>query len=194
MSRDRWNTAIVVGASSGIGEAIARRLAADGVQVVLAARRGDELSRITGELGEGATVQEHDVTDYESVPALWNDLETELGAVDLLVYCAGVMADVELHEYTFHKDRRMIEVNVLGAIAWLDQAAVRMQAARSGTIVGVSSVAGDRGRMGRSSTSLAARSIPGCRNPRLNRRCTRRSTAGPPPVPYCTSTRCGERC
>jgi NAD(P)-dependent dehydrogenase (short-subunit alcohol dehydrogenase family) len=51
-------------------------------------------------------------------------------------------------EYSFEKDRAMIEVNVLGAIAWLNEAAQRFEAAGSGTIVGLSSVAGDRGRRG----------------------------------------------
>jgi NAD(P)-dependent dehydrogenase (short-subunit alcohol dehydrogenase family) len=51
-------------------------------------------------------------------------------------------------EYSFDKDRAMIEVNVLGAIAWLNEAAQRLEAAGSGTIVGISSVAGDRGRRG----------------------------------------------
>jgi NADP-dependent 3-hydroxy acid dehydrogenase YdfG len=144
-----WTSAIVVGASSGIGEAVARRLAADGVRVALVARREPELRAIADELGAGkAIVRAHDVTDGEAVPALWDDIESEIGAVDLLVYAAGAMIPVEEHEYTFEKDRTMVAVNLIGAVAWCDQAAVRMEAARAGCIVGISSIAGDRGRRG----------------------------------------------
>src|SRR5439155_1004209 len=51
-------------------------------------------------------------------------------------------------EYTFDKDRRTLEVNVLGAVAWLNEAAQRLALARAGTIAGIASVAGDRGRRG----------------------------------------------
>lgn len=142
-----WSNAIVVGASSGIGEAVARRLAASGVRVALIARREEELRGIAADLGpERATVRVHDVRDYDAVPALWDDVETEIGPVDLLVFAAGAMTPVREHEYTFEKDRVMLEVNLLGAVAWCDQAAVRMEGARRGCIIGISSIAGDRGR------------------------------------------------
>lgn len=144
-----WRSAIVVGASSGIGAAVARRLAAGGTRVALVARRGDELRRVAAELPpERATVRVHDVRDAADVPALWDDVEAELGPVDMLVYAAGLLTPVAPHEYTFEKDREMLVVNLLGAVAWCDQAAVRMEAARRGCIVGISSVAGDRGRRG----------------------------------------------
>jgi NAD(P)-dependent dehydrogenase (short-subunit alcohol dehydrogenase family) len=68
--------------------------------------------------------------------------------VDLLVFAAGIMPAVGESEYTFEKDRDVVAVNLVGAIAWFDAAALRMEAARRGTIVGISSVAGDRGRRG----------------------------------------------
>lgn len=154
MSRSDWHAAIVVGASSGIGEQVARRLARDGCAVALVARRLELLEAVAAELAADAAVEAkvvahaHDVTDGASVAALWESIEAELGAVDLLVYCAGVMPDVAITEYTFAKDRRMVEVNVIGAMAWLDEGALRMQTAGGGTLVGVSSVAGDRGRPG----------------------------------------------
>lgn len=141
--------AVVVGASSGIGEAIARRLVAEGVRVALVARREAELRRLATELGaERAVLRVHDVRDGDAVPALWDGIESELGPVDLLVYASGAMTPVGEHEFTFEKDREMLAVNLLGAVAWCDQAAVRMEAARRGTIVGISSIAGDRGRRG----------------------------------------------
>ena len=144
-----WNTAIVVGASSGIGEALAIRLAAEGTRVALVARREDELRRVATTIGgDRAIVRVHDVCNGDDVPALWDEIEAELGDVDLLVYASGLLVKVDEHEYTFDKDRRMFAVNLVGAVAWLDQAAVRMEARRDGTIVGISSIAGDRGRRG----------------------------------------------
>jgi decaprenylphospho-beta-D-erythro-pentofuranosid-2-ulose 2-reductase len=148
-----WKNAIVVGASSGIGEAVARRLAAEGVRVALVARREAELVAVRDSIAASthetrAVHRVHDVNDGEAVPGLWDSIERELGAVDLLVFAAGVMPPVGETEYTFAKDRLIVGTNLVGALAWLDVAALRMETARRGTIVGVSSVAGDRGRRG----------------------------------------------
>ena len=93
-------------------------------------------------------VRVHDVGDGDGVPALWDGIEAEIGPVGLLVYAAGAMIPVGEYEFSFEKDRTMLTVNLLGAVAWCDQAAVRMAAARDGCIVGISSIAGDRGRRG----------------------------------------------
>ena len=148
-----WKTAIVVGASSGIGEAIARRLAAEGCRVALVARREDELSRVAASIeaatSEGRAVfRVHDVRDAASVVPTWESVEREIGPVDLLVFASGVLPVVGASEYSYDKDRTVVEVNLLGAMAWLNVAALRMEAARRGAIVAVSSVAGDRGRRG----------------------------------------------
>jgi decaprenylphospho-beta-D-erythro-pentofuranosid-2-ulose 2-reductase len=153
MTMSSWRTAIVVGASSGIGEAVARRLAAEGLRVALVARREPELRAVADSIGAAtkdgrAVYRVHDVRDGAAVPAVWDSVERELGPVDLLVFAAGTMPAVGENEYTWEKDRETVEVNLVGALAWFDQAALRMQAARRGTIVGVSSVAGDRGRRG----------------------------------------------
>ena len=146
-----WHHAIVIGASSGIGAAIARQLAAGGCRVALVARRADELERLAGELnqrGPLASVFPHDVTRADEVPALFQRICGTLGGLDLVVYAAGVMARITDTEYAFAKDRAIIDVNVLGAMAWINEAAQRFAQARAGTIVGLSSVAGDRGRRG----------------------------------------------
>ena len=82
------------------------------------------------------------------MPAVWESIDREFGAVDLLVYAAGIMPPVGESEYSPEKDRLVVEVNLIGAMGWLDHAALRMETARRGTIVGISSVAGDRGRRG----------------------------------------------
>jgi NAD(P)-dependent dehydrogenase (short-subunit alcohol dehydrogenase family) len=153
LSAATWKTAIVVGASSGIGESIARRLASEGCRVALVARREPELAAIADAIekatGEGGAIfRVHDVADGPGAEAVWDSVEREFGTVDLLVFAAGIMPAVGETEYTYAKDAAMVDVNLKGAIAWFDVAALRMEAARRGTIVGISSVAGDRGRRG----------------------------------------------
>jgi NAD(P)-dependent dehydrogenase (short-subunit alcohol dehydrogenase family) len=148
-----WKTAIVVGASSGIGEAVARRLASDGCRVALVARRENELKAVVESIenvtADGRAIfRVHDVADGEAATGVWDSVERELGPVDLLVFAAGIMPAVGETEFTFALDRAILETNLIGAVAWLDVAALRMATARRGTIVGISSVAGDRGRRG----------------------------------------------
>jgi decaprenylphospho-beta-D-erythro-pentofuranosid-2-ulose 2-reductase len=143
--------AIVVGASSGIGAAVARQLARSGATVGLVARRAEQLEAVKADVeaaGGQAIVVAHDVTDYDSVAPAFDGLVEQLGGLDLIVYAAGVMPSVDEHEYAFDKDRQMVEVNLLGAMAWLNPAAALMEAARSGAIVGISSIAAARGRRG----------------------------------------------
>ncbi len=150
--QDTWKRALIVGASSGIGEAIARQLGAQGVAVALVARRETELARVAGAINASGTGQARiypqDVTEYACVPALFQRIAHDLGGLDLVVYAAGVMPRLAEDEYAFDKDRLTLEVNVLGAMAWLNEAAPRFARAGQGTIVGISSVAGDRGRRG----------------------------------------------
>lgn len=145
--------AIIVGASSGIGAALARKLAREGYAIALLARRADKLNALCAEINqeldaEVAQPYVHDVTDFDQTPALFQQIIADLGQLDLMVYNAGNMPNVGLAEYNFEKDRQMIEVNLLGAMAWLDQAAALFDATGSGQIVGVSSIAGERGRVG----------------------------------------------
>jgi NAD(P)-dependent dehydrogenase (short-subunit alcohol dehydrogenase family) len=144
-----WNRALVIGASSGIGKALAEQLLQQGVSVAMIARRKEPMEAIISMGGTGkAFVYQHDVTDYDKTESLFQQITHDLGGLDLVIYASGVMPSVEEHEYSFAKDREMVEVNVLGAFAWLDEAAKRFEQTKSGTIVGISSVAGDRGRRG----------------------------------------------
>ncbi len=148
-----WKTAIVVGASSGIGEAIARRLARAGCKVALVARRADRLAAIAEEINreagaERAIVFAHDVANRAEVPWLFQQITGQLGGLDAIFYAAGVLPRITPEEFNTQKDEQLIEVNLLGAIAWLNQAAIRFESTRSGTIVGIGSIAGDRGRRG----------------------------------------------
>jgi decaprenylphospho-beta-D-erythro-pentofuranosid-2-ulose 2-reductase len=151
MAIPTFQQCIVVGASSGIGEALAKALARGGAKVALLGRRADELERVAAAIkakGGDARVYPHDVTHYEMVPALFDRIVADLGGLDCIVYASGAMPKVEEHEFNFHKDRQMIEVNVLGAMAWLNPAGAWFTAKGKGTILGISSIAGERGRRG----------------------------------------------
>jgi short-subunit dehydrogenase len=137
--------AIVVGASSGIGAAIARQLTAEGAEVAIVGRREALLT----EVGAGKMrTYAHDVEQHDTIAPLWERIVRDLGDVDTIVYAAGVMPAVEEHEYDLEKDRQMIAVNLLGAMAWLGLAAARFEAKKSGNLVAISSIAGERGRRG----------------------------------------------
>jgi short-subunit dehydrogenase len=145
--------AIVVGASSGIGAALVKRLALEGYTVAALARRADRLTALCSEVNAAAgetraVAYPHDVTDYASVPALLQKIITDLGGLDLFVYNSGIALPTGFKHYNFEKDLRTTEVNYLGALAWLNPVAAMFQSAKAGTIVGISSVAGDRGRVG----------------------------------------------
>lgn len=140
--------AIVVGASSGMGAALTRKLVQDGYRVAALARREDRLSALRDELGENLLPRAHDVCDSGEVPALFEELVRELGGLDLIVFAAGIMPAVGLREYDTEKDLSMVEINVAGCIAWCNEAARLFTSQRSGTICGISSIAGVRGRKG----------------------------------------------
>jgi NAD(P)-dependent dehydrogenase (short-subunit alcohol dehydrogenase family) len=147
--------AIVVGASSGMGAALVRRLAREGYRVTALARRADKLEELAAEvgpeaerLGGGVFVQAHDVERVEDVPALFERLVRELGGLDLFIYAAGIMPAVGKDEYDTEKDLAQLQVNVAGCIAWGNETAKLFRTQRRGTMVGISSIAGDRGRKG----------------------------------------------
>lgn len=144
--------AILVGASSGIGAALAKQLASDGWTLALLARRADRLAALCEEInasaGEVRAVSYvHDVTDTASVPGLLQQILAELGGLDLIIYNSGIALPTGFKHYNFETDRKMTEVNYIGALAWLDPAATMFQSLGAGHIVGISSVAGDRGRV-----------------------------------------------
>jgi short-subunit dehydrogenase len=72
----------------------------------------------------------------------------DLGGLDLFIYNSGILRVVDIDEFDFAADREMLEVNTLGALAWLNPVATMFHNVKAGQIVGISSVAGDRGRVG----------------------------------------------
>ena len=144
--------AILVGASGGIGTALARRLAEEGYVLALLDRREDVLETLCDEINQAqgetcAIPYIHNVTMYDQVPDLFRRVVADLGGLDLFVYVAGMIYFPTMDEFNFAEDYKMVEVNLLGAMAWMNQVAPVFQSMHGGQIVGVSSVAGDRGRV-----------------------------------------------
>ncbi len=144
---------IIIGASDGMGAALARKLTKEGYTLALLARRQDKLTTLCKEINSStgetrALAYTHDVANYDEVPALLHKIVADLGGLDLVVFMAGVNYPPGLNNYNFEDDRKMIEVNLIGAMAWLSPVAEMFQNAKAGQIVGISSVAGDRGRIG----------------------------------------------
>ncbi len=153
MRADGPARAIVVGASSGIGAALAQELARDGYTVALVARRAELLRELAREIenahGAGrARAYAHDVRSTREVAPLFERITAELQGLDLFVYAAGIMPAVRADEFDAEKDRAIVETNLVGAMAWCDEAARWLSTARAGTLVGISSMAGERGRRG----------------------------------------------
>jgi len=150
-----YRHAIVVGATSGIGCELAKKLASNGCKVAAIGRREDRLSQMRS---DRILTYPMDVTDFGKIPEAFLQITQDLGGLDLLIYAAGVMPRVGETEFDFAKDKAMIDVNLLGCIAWCNQAAIRFGNVGHGTIVALGSVAGDRRRAGQPvyNTSKAA--------------------------------------
>jgi NADP-dependent 3-hydroxy acid dehydrogenase YdfG len=141
--------AVVTGASSGIGEATVRSLAAEGAAVVAGARRKERLEGLVEEVtrdGGKAIAVECDVTAEEQAHALVHRAIGEFGRIDILVNNAGVMLLSKVEKGLSDEWRRMFDVNVLGLLYATDAAIEAMKEQGSGHIVNVSSVAGRKTR------------------------------------------------
>jgi NADP-dependent 3-hydroxy acid dehydrogenase YdfG len=134
--------AVITGASSGIGEATARALAADGYRVALLARRAKRIQALADELGERAIAIEADVTDRDSIVAAAERVQQDLGGADILVNNAGVMLTAPFASDQREEHRRMVETNLLGAMTATEVFLDQLRANGSGDLVNVSSVAG----------------------------------------------------
>ena len=139
--------AVITGASSGIGEATARALAADGHRVALLARRADRIAALSDELGDGALAIEADVTDRDSIVAAAERVQGELGRTDILVNNAGVMLLGPFSSAQRADYRQMVEVNLMGAITATEVFLDQLRDG-GGDLVNISSVAGRTARPG----------------------------------------------
>src|SRR3954453_9819965 len=139
--------AVITGASSGIGEATARALVADGYRVALLARRADRLHALAEELGDGAVAIQADVPARDALVVAAQRVQDELGAADVLVNNAGVMLLGPFTSEQREEQRRMVEVNLLGAMTATEVFLDQLRDG-GGDLVNISSVAGRTARAG----------------------------------------------
>jgi short-subunit dehydrogenase len=143
MSGGNTKRAIVVGASSGIGRALAKQLAAGGYKTGLAARRLPLLQTLQSEIGQGAFIKQIDVSDASKVALLLSELIGEMGGIDLMVISAGTgYINPELE---WPKEAETIAVNVTGFAAVANIAMQHFLQQGSGHLVAISSIAALRG-------------------------------------------------
>ncbi|BAY22002.1 short-chain dehydrogenase/reductase SDR [Calothrix sp. NIES-2100] len=143
--------AIITGASSGIGEATALALAAEGAAVVLAARRGDRLNALAEKvatIGGKALPIITDVTDETQVQNLVQKTKTEFGHIDILVNNAGIAAVGAIDGGNTADWKEMINLNLLGLLYVTHAVLPILKAQGAGHIVNISSVAGRTARVG----------------------------------------------
>ncbi|MFJ6436622.1 SDR family oxidoreductase [Streptomyces sp. NPDC091416] len=140
-------TAVITGAASGMGNATARLLAAQGVRVALLARREDRLTELAGKItadGGRALVVVTDVTDQASVDAAAERVRTEFGPVDLVVNAAGVMLPNPVDAGRADEWQRMLDTNVTGALRIIRAFTADLVAAAAGgrtaDLVNISSI------------------------------------------------------
>ena len=154
MSELGGTVALVTGASSGIGEATALALSAQGAKVALVARRGDRLREVAGRVGNGALVIEADVTDPAQAERAVTQTVEEFGRLDTLVNNAGMMLLGPIENAPLDEWDRMVEINVKGLLYCAHAALPHLLAAAEDSprnvadVVNISSVAGRTVRRG----------------------------------------------
>jgi short-subunit dehydrogenase len=144
-------TVLVVGATSGIGNALARQLAGDGARLLLAGRATEELDRTAADLrirhGTEVGIERFDALDFEAHPAFVDRCLVRLdGELDGVVVCYGDLPDADLVTSDGGEARRTIDVNLTSVVSLLTPLAEYLRQRRRGWIAVISSVAGDRGR------------------------------------------------
>ncbi|MAM87878.1 MAG: oxidoreductase [unclassified Hahellaceae] len=138
---------IITGASSGLGEATARRLAERGARLVLAARREERLQSLQEELtAKDAEViyQVTDVTDRKQVESLAKAAKDKFGRIDVLVNNAGLMPLAPLDKLKVDEWEQMIDVNIKGVMYGIAAVLPTMREQHSGHVINLSSVAGHK--------------------------------------------------
>src|ERR1700686_4161370 len=136
---------VITGASSGLGEATARHLCAQGASVVLGARRVDRIQALADELTRSrarAVAVATDVTRYDEVKRLVDTAVQAFGRIDVMINNAGLMPHSPLERLKIEDWNRTIDVNIKGVLYGIAAVLPHMKAQRRGQVINVSSVAG----------------------------------------------------
>ncbi len=147
MSEIANKVVIITGASSGLGEATARRLAKNGAKLMLAARREERLQELVADIekdGGTAKYQVTDVSDRSGVEALAKAAKDAYGRIDVLVNNAGLMPLSPLAETKIDEWEKMVDVNIKGVLYNIAAVMPVMLQQESGQIINISSVAGHK--------------------------------------------------
>lgn len=145
MERWRGAVALVTGASSGIGRAVARDLIEAGLRVALCARRKDRLETLAQELGEErALVVQADLRNEDAIRGVFTELRQTWGGVDVLVNNAGLGVKAPLMDGPAGGWREMLEVNVLALAICTQEALADFRAKGRGHVLHISSISGHR--------------------------------------------------
>jgi short-subunit dehydrogenase len=145
--------AVITGASSGIGWALALELASQGARVGLIARRLDKLDELAAavrERGGLAAVAVADVAERDQIHHAIAEMQQQLGPIDLMIANAGVGAPTHLHPLNIEQVERMFRVNLMGVVYTIEAALPQMLQRRTGHVAAVSSLAAYKGLPGES--------------------------------------------
>jgi NAD(P)-dependent dehydrogenase (short-subunit alcohol dehydrogenase family) len=132
--------AVVTGAANGIGQAFARRLAEDGVHIVVAdIAPGDQTAKLVGQAGRKALVCKCDATSQDDVAAMAAQVQQQFGRCDILVNCAGIFPQMAFDDMTFADWRRVLSINLDSAFLVSSAFVPGMKERRWGRIVNMAS-------------------------------------------------------
>lgn len=157
-------TAIVTGASRGIGKAIALALAANGAKVACVARSAEKLKETVDEItAAGGTAEAHtlDVVDSEAVTKLVEGLAEKWGQLDIVVNNAGITADTLIPRMTDEQWDSVIATNLRSVFLFTRAASQAMMRKRTGRIINISSVSGVMGNPGQANYSASKAGVIG---------------------------------
>jgi len=154
-------TALVTGATGGIGGAIARSLHAQGATVALSGTRREVLEALAAELGERAHVLPADLANIEQVEALVPQAEEAMGALDILVNNAGITRDGLFVRLSDEAWDTVIAVNLTAGFRLTRAAARSMMRRRTGRVIGITSVVGVTGNAGQGNYAAAKAGLIG---------------------------------
>ena len=159
--------ALVTGGAGGIGTEISKKLAQEGYRVVVTCApvfecpNLEEWKQLRKEEGLDIAVYEADVSDFESCKAAVEQIEKEVGAVDILVNCAGITRDATLKRMSAQQWNEVIDTNLNSVFNMTKQVFTGMTERRYGRIVNIASVNGRKGQFGQANYSAAKAGMHG---------------------------------
>ncbi|HKI45578.1 MAG TPA: SDR family oxidoreductase [Balneolales bacterium] len=133
--------ALITGGGSGLGYAIAEKFTKAGARVVITGRREEVLKEAVRKLGDKATYAVNDIREFDSLTAMVEQIETEIGAIEILVNNAGVNLKKIATEVTNEEFINIIQTNLIGLFILTREVSLKMLARRSGSIIMITSMA-----------------------------------------------------